>query len=667
MEPILVHTANRTLTEINFGCFATQVAQYSIDNSFSQTFGYIQFIEPNVVEFYYEANLTSGENGQLDALLANHDKIACDEEIDNIPSEESSDIGYDSSTSGLSSNSVQGAIDELAENNHQQNTDQYLDFGGANQISASEAKAKLDDAPSDSKEYARKDGNWVEVTDNQGIGDAPNDGNEYSRQNQSWQQIVYPVISVNGENGTITLDTDDITEGANKYYSTGLFNTDFSSKDTDDLSEGSSNLYWTTTRNDSWLTSKDTDDLAEGTKKYYSTSLFNIDFGNKNTDTLSEGSTNLYYTDARVSANSNVVANTSKISADGSINTHSDVDTAGAINGSILKYNSGNWVVSSDAGLINIVEDTTPQLGGDLDTNGNNITATSQHLNITTTGGNLGLNSNAGNIFIQANSAATYITGTSFVSIQGLKYPASDGSNNHFMRTDGSGNLSLDAISALVVTYDNSASGLTATNVKAALDEIEGRVDTNDSKVSADGSINTHSDVDMSTTSPVIGDRMIYDGINWIPEKPEDRYIELYQNAITTSTNSSTDVNVQWDVSKNTGALFTFSPTSAVVEINQDGYYFISYNISIDITSGNSRTSGRTRLYLDTGSGYSIVPGLTSYSYHRNSSEGEDTASKSSILQLSDGDKINVRIARESGSATLVTITGASNFTIFKI
>lgn len=46
------------------------------------------------------------------------------------------------------------------------------------------------------------------------------------------------------------------------------------------------------------------------------------------TDDLTEGATNLYYTEARVSANSDVVANTAKVSADGSINTHSDVDTA---------------------------------------------------------------------------------------------------------------------------------------------------------------------------------------------------------------------------------------------------------------------------------------------------------------------------------------------------
>ena len=42
--------------------------------------------------------------------------------------------------------------------------------------------------------------------------------------------------------------TSDLAEGTNLYYTTARFDTRFSSKDTDDLSEGTSNLYYTTTR-----------------------------------------------------------------------------------------------------------------------------------------------------------------------------------------------------------------------------------------------------------------------------------------------------------------------------------------------------------------------------------------------------------------------------------
>ncbi len=75
-----------------------------------------------------------------------------------------------------------------------------------------------------------------------------------------------------------SINSDNITEGStNKFYATSLFNTDFATKSTTDLTEGT-NLYYTDARVDAYVNaSMDTDDLTEG-------------------------STNLYYTDARVSA-----------------------------------------------------------------------------------------------------------------------------------------------------------------------------------------------------------------------------------------------------------------------------------------------------------------------------------------------------------------------------
>ena len=85
-----------------------------------------------------------------------------------------------------------------------------------------------------------------------------------------------PVDSVNGATGVVVLTTSDIAEGTNLYYTTTRFNTDFASKNTDDLTEGSTNLYFTSAR-------------------------FNTDFAGKTTSDLSEG-TNLYYTNARADA-----------------------------------------------------------------------------------------------------------------------------------------------------------------------------------------------------------------------------------------------------------------------------------------------------------------------------------------------------------------------------
>jgi len=69
--------------------------------------------------------------------------------------------------------------------------------------------------------------------------------------------------------------------------------------DTDSVSEGSSNLYYTSARFDSAFSSKSTSDLTEGTNLYYTDTRFDTRLATKDTDDLTEG-TNLYFTNARV-------------------------------------------------------------------------------------------------------------------------------------------------------------------------------------------------------------------------------------------------------------------------------------------------------------------------------------------------------------------------------
>ena len=95
---------------------------------------------------------------------------------------------------------------------------------------------------------------------------------------------------------------------------------------------------WAAFVNTSNLTAFDTGNLTEGSNLYYTNARAdarvnlqtgaNLDLSSKDTDDLSEGSSNLYYTDARAQAVS----------------------------------------------INNVVEDTTPQLGGNLDVNDKNIT-----------------------------------------------------------------------------------------------------------------------------------------------------------------------------------------------------------------------------------------------------------------------------------------------------
>lgn len=78
--------------------------------------------------------------------------------------------------------------------------------------------------------------------------------------------------------------------------------------------------------------------------------------------------------------------------------------------------NTVNWIDSTV--VFDIVNDTTPQLGGNLDVNGNSLISTAN-----------------GNITFTPD-------GTGKVVISGLSYPTSDGTADQVLTTDGSGNLS---------------------------------------------------------------------------------------------------------------------------------------------------------------------------------------------------------------------------------
>ena len=83
--------------------------------------------------------------------------------------------------------------------------------------------------------------------------------------------------------------------------------------------------------------------------------------------------------------------------------------------------NTVNWLDSTVA--TDLLNDTTPQLGGNLDVNGNSIVSVSN-----------------GNISITPD-------GTGKVILDGLSHPTADGTNGQALTTDGAGNLSFSDVS----------------------------------------------------------------------------------------------------------------------------------------------------------------------------------------------------------------------------
>ena len=103
--------------------------------------------------------------------------------------------------------------------------------------------------------------------------------------------VTSAVTSVNGATGNVTLTTANIAEGTNLYYTDARFDTRLGAKTTADLTEGS-NLYYTDARARAAIS-------ESSTQLAYNSSTGVLTYTQGDTDTVSEGSSNLYYTNAR--------------------------------------------------------------------------------------------------------------------------------------------------------------------------------------------------------------------------------------------------------------------------------------------------------------------------------------------------------------------------------
>ena len=150
-------------------------------------------------------------------------------------------------------------------------------------------------------------------------------------------------------------------------YKSSDFDSDFSGKSTSDLSEGS-NLYYTDSRVRNALSASGDLSYNSSTGNFsvttYKTSDFNADFNTKDTDDLSEGLNNLYYTNGRV--DSHLSGGTGVSYSSGTISIGQDVDPSSNVEFSDLVVTGDLTVQGSQTVLETAtlqVEDKNIELG----------------------------------------------------------------------------------------------------------------------------------------------------------------------------------------------------------------------------------------------------------------------------------------------------------------
>ena len=121
---------------------------------------------------------------------------------------------------------------------------------------------------------------------------------------------------------------------------------------------------------------------------------------------------------------------------------------SGTLNGHTIPGGSGTLALTSDITSSDVVQDTTPQLGGDLDVNGNAIVSASN-----------------GNIAITPNGSGSVI-------IDGLSHPQADGNSGQVLTTNGSGQLSFASVGSLAGAGISNVSDDTSPQLGGNLDVV---------------------------------------------------------------------------------------------------------------------------------------------------------------------------------------------------
>ena len=221
-----------------------------------------------------------------------------------------------------------------------------------------------------------------------------------------------------GTTGDVTLNVaggTGITANANDIA------IDFTDFDTDDITEGTTNLYYTDAR-----VSGNSAVTANTAKNSYPTAdetkLAGIEAGAEvnptNTDGLSEGTTNLYYTEARVSANTNVVANTAKISFDSASSTKLSGIEAGAEVNTVDSVNGATGAVSLDTADLTDVSTTAPSNGQVLQYN--STSSNYEPVTLSSTAPVDSVNSQTGAVVLDADDISDAATTNKFTTAANL-------------------------------------------------------------------------------------------------------------------------------------------------------------------------------------------------------------------------------------------------------
>jgi hypothetical protein len=208
----------------------------------------------------------------------------------------------------------------------------------------------------------------------------------------------------------------------------------------------------------------------------------------------------------------------------GDSDVNANLNTSGATTNQVLSWNGSDyaWVAQTGGDL---VTDTTPQLGGALDVNGNAITSTS-----------------AGNIAITPDT-------TGSVVLDGQSWPQADGTANQVLQTNGSGQLSWVTYSGATGYGDNDVD-LHLNRSSATSGQVLGWNGTDYAWVAnSGGSSYTDSDVDthLNQSNPTSGYVLSWNGTDYAWVAQTAAYTDSSVNAHLNQSSATSGQVLGWN------------------------------------------------------------------------------------------------------------------------
>lgn len=228
----------------------------------------------------------------------------------------------------------------------------------------------------------------------------------------------------------------------------------------------------------------------------------------------------------------NTVIATGSINADASVNS--------IVGASVSSFGTGLYRVTFNSPLPNanypiLISFAAIAGNNDLDAKYENVLPGSFDIRVTLQddGGGAGVATNAGFSFFIPETSGAFIGFTDHDELQGLgdddhpQYALTDGSRGNFATT-GQGALADTAVQPAqlvsiqndITTIQGDINSLEAQDIafQAQQTNQDGLISANTAKVSATGSIDTHSDVDVTTNPPNLNEVLGWDGSNFVPQ-----------------------------------------------------------------------------------------------------------------------------------------------------